>query len=123
MCVPFIHCVPLLHYLQIVLEVREATHEGWHAATTLSGGQQTLLAIAFVLATFTFRPVPYILLDEIDAALDETNQGRLGTLVTQLLQESSSQAIAVSHLPAFLSAASKRLHVTKTAGDATFAAS
>lgn len=40
----------------------------------LSGGQQALLGLAFVLALSSYHAPPLCLLDEVDAALDETNQ-------------------------------------------------
>lgn len=43
----------------------------------LSGGQQALLGLALVLALSSYQRPPLCLLDEVDAALDETNQARI----------------------------------------------
>jgi len=61
----------------------------------LSGGERSLVAIAFQLAIFMARPSPFYVLDEVEAALDETNLGRLLEIVREL--RSSSQIIMVTH--------------------------
>ena len=67
--------------------------------TQLSGGQKTLLALAFVLALAEYSSSPLYLLDEIDAALDEGNQ----CLVADVLQQRFGhvQILCISHHPAF----------------------
>ncbi len=61
----------------------------------LSGGEKALTALALLMAIFQFRPSPFCALDEVDAALDETNVGRL----TELLQSLSgdTQFMLVTH--------------------------
>ncbi|CAM9351737.1 unnamed protein product [Choristocarpus tenellus] len=61
----------------------------------LSGGQQALLGLALVLALSTYHPPPLCLLDEVDAALDKTNQATAARLVAMVFQH--SQALCVSH--------------------------
>ncbi len=61
----------------------------------LSGGERSLTAIAYLFAIFKARPSPFYVLDEVEAALDDTNLQRL-LLVFQELQE-SSQLIVVTH--------------------------
>ncbi|MGI8760499.1 MAG: chromosome segregation protein SMC [Jatrophihabitantaceae bacterium] len=61
----------------------------------LSGGERSLVAIALLVAIFRARPSPFYVLDEIEAALDDTNLSRLLELVAQL--RSSSQLIVVTH--------------------------
>lgn len=56
----------------------------WKTSTNeLSGGQRTLLGLAFVLSIAKYQPSPVYILDEVDAALDEGNQARVATLVSQ----------------------------------------
>ncbi|MFZ0301666.1 MAG: chromosome segregation protein SMC [Terracidiphilus sp.] len=61
----------------------------------LSGGEKALTALALLVGIFQFQPSPFCILDEVDAALDETNVGRL----TELLQSLSSdtQFMLVTH--------------------------
>jgi len=66
-----------------------------HVIDSLSGGEQTLLAIAFIFALQEYQEAGLLILDEIDAALDLMNITRLG----RLLREYSDriQVIVVSH--------------------------
>jgi chromosome segregation protein len=61
----------------------------------LSGGERSLTAIAFLIAIFMARPSPFYVLDEVEAALDDTNLGRLLEIFTEL--RASSQLIIVTH--------------------------
>jgi chromosome segregation protein len=61
----------------------------------LSGGERALVAIAFLVALFKARPSPFYVLDEIEAALDDTNVGRVLDIFEEL--RSSSQLIIVTH--------------------------
>jgi chromosome segregation protein len=61
----------------------------------LSGGERSLTAIAFLVAIFMARPSPFYVLDEVEAALDDTNLGRLLEIFTQLRE--NSQLIIVTH--------------------------
>jgi len=61
----------------------------------LSGGERSLTAIAFLVAIFRARPSPFYVLDEVEAALDDTNLGRLLEIFTELRE--SSQLIIVTH--------------------------
>ena len=44
----------------------------------LSGGQRSLLALSFILALLKYRPAPFYILDEIDAALDSSHTENIG---------------------------------------------
>ncbi len=61
----------------------------------LSGGERSLTAVALLVAIFRARPSPFYVLDEVEAALDDTNLGRLLALIAAL--RDSSQLIVVTH--------------------------
>ena len=61
----------------------------------LSGGERSLTAVATLVAIFRARPSPFYILDEVEAALDDVNLGRLIELL-QLLK-SHSQLIVITH--------------------------
>jgi len=61
----------------------------------LSGGERSLTAVAFLVAIFKARPSPFYVMDEVEAALDDTNTQRLLTLFEELRQ--SSQLIVITH--------------------------
>ncbi len=62
----------------------------------LSGGERSLTAIAYLVAIFMARPSPFYVLDEVEAALDDTNLGRLLEIFTAAAGE-LSQLIVVTH--------------------------
>ncbi len=61
----------------------------------LSGGEKTLVALAFVLALAVGKPSPFYFLDEVDAALDQANSERLARLLKEFARK--SQVIVISH--------------------------
>ncbi len=61
----------------------------------LSGGERSLVAMALLVAMFKARPSPFYILDEVEAALDDANLGRLITLFEEL--RGSSQLIVITH--------------------------
>ncbi|MEJ5866339.1 chromosome segregation protein SMC [Pseudokineococcus sp. 5B2Z-1] len=61
----------------------------------LSGGERSLAAVAFLVAIFTARPSPFYVLDEVEAALDDTNLGRLIDVMEEL--RASSQLVVITH--------------------------
>jgi chromosome segregation protein len=61
----------------------------------LSGGEKALTALALLVGIFEFQPSPFCILDEVDAALDETNVGRLADLLYSLSKE--TQFLIVTH--------------------------
>ena len=61
----------------------------------LSGGERSLVAVAFLVALFKARPSPFYILDEVEAALDDTNLGRLLELYEEL--RANSQLIVITH--------------------------
>lgn len=61
----------------------------------LSGGEHALTAIALIFAMFRLNPAPFCLLDEVDAPLDEANQGRLARLCLGLSE--TTQFLVITH--------------------------
>ena len=61
----------------------------------LSGGERSLAAVALLIAIFKARPSPFYIMDEVEAALDDANLGRLLTIFEDLRQ--SSQLIVITH--------------------------
>lgn len=61
----------------------------------LSGGERAMAGVALVAAIMQVNPSPFVVLDEIDAALDEANSGRLADILVELQQH--SQLIVITH--------------------------
>ncbi|WP_460445884.1 coiled-coil domain-containing protein, partial [Angustibacter aerolatus] len=61
----------------------------------LSGGERSLTAVALLVAIFKARPSPFYVMDEVEAALDDTNLGRLIVIMEELRE--SSQLIVITH--------------------------
>ena len=61
----------------------------------LSGGERALVAVAFLVSLFLARPSPFYILDEVEAALDDTNLGRLLDIYDEL--RASSQLLVITH--------------------------
>ena len=61
----------------------------------LSGGERSLVAVAFLVALFVARPSPFYILDEVEAALDDTNLGRLLEIYDEL--RANSQLLVITH--------------------------
>ncbi|TFD35240.1 chromosome segregation protein SMC, partial [Cryobacterium sp. TMT2-10] len=61
----------------------------------LSGGERSLAAVALLIAIFKARPSPFYIMDEVEAALDDANLGRLLTIFEDL--RAASQLIIITH--------------------------
>ena len=61
----------------------------------LSGGERALVAVAFLVSLFLARPSPFYILDEVEAALDDINLGRLLEIYDEL--RASSQLLVITH--------------------------
>jgi chromosome segregation protein len=65
------------------------------AVTMLSGGERALTAIALICAIISANPSPFVVLDEVDAALDEANSERLAQILDDL--SNKTQFIVITH--------------------------
>ncbi|HAR36780.1 MAG TPA: chromosome segregation protein SMC [Acidobacteria bacterium] len=63
--------------------------------TLLSGGEKSLTSLAFLFALFRYKPSPFCILDEVDAALDEVNLGRFLNLMKAIKHQ--TQFIIITH--------------------------
>jgi len=61
----------------------------------LSGGEKTLTSLAFFFALFRYKPTPFCILDEVDAALDEANLTRFLNLMKKIKEQ--TQFIIITH--------------------------
>ncbi|UPK76495.1 chromosome segregation protein SMC [Nocardioidaceae bacterium SCSIO 66511] len=61
----------------------------------LSGGERSLVAVAFLVSLFKARPSPFYILDEVEAALDDVNLGRLLEIYEELRE--NSQLVVITH--------------------------
>ena len=61
----------------------------------LSGGERSLVAVAMLIAIFKARPSPFYIMDEVEAALDDANLGRLLGVFEELREK--SQLIIITH--------------------------
>ena len=80
----------------------------------LSGGERSLVALAFLFAVFRSRPSPFYLMDEVEAALDDVNLQRFLGLVHEFREE--AQLIIVSHQKRTMEAADALYGVTMAPG-------
>ncbi|MCD6477491.1 MAG: chromosome segregation protein SMC [Candidatus Aenigmarchaeota archaeon] len=61
----------------------------------MSGGEQTMTALSFLFAVQRYKPAPFYILDEIDAALDKINTKKISELIEK--QSNSAQFIVITH--------------------------
>uniref|UniRef100_A0A8C7LCF2 Structural maintenance of chromosomes protein n=1 Tax=Oncorhynchus kisutch TaxID=8019 RepID=A0A8C7LCF2_ONCKI len=80
------------------------------AMDNLSGGEKAIAALALVFAIHSFRPAPFFVLDEVDAALDNTNIGKVTSFIREQSRE-SLQIIVISLKEEFYSRADALLGV------------
>ena len=80
------------------------------ALAMLSGGERTLTAVALLFAMLEVRPVPFCVLDEVDAALDEANVGRFAEALRALAER--TQFIVITHNRGTIEAADALYGVT-----------
>jgi chromosome segregation protein len=80
------------------------------ALAMLSGGERALTAVALLFAMLEVRPVPFCVLDEVDAALDEANVGRFAEALRSLADR--TQFIVITHNRGTIEAADALYGVT-----------
>ena len=77
---------------------------------SMSGGEKSLTALAFIFAIQRYNPAPFYALDEVDAFLDAANAERVGEMVDELAGD--AQFIVVSHRSAMLDRSERAIGVT-----------
>ena len=83
----------------------------------LSGGEKSLVALAFVFAVFLARPSPFYILDEVEAALDDANIDRFLQLIARFADR--AQFIVVTHQKRTMDAADVLYGVSMGSGGVT----
>ena len=78
----------------------------------LSGGEQTMAAIALLFSVFLVNPAPICVLDEADAPLDENNVLRLCALIRELAKSTKTRFILVTHNPVTMARVDRLYGVT-----------
>ena len=86
--------------------------------SNLSGGEKTVAALALLFAIHSFKPSPFFVLDEIDAALDNTNIGKVARFIREKTDD-STQCIVISLKEEFYGHADSVVGVTTDPGDCT----
>jgi chromosome segregation protein len=82
--------------------------------TSLSGGEQTLVALSLIFAIQEYKPYCFYILDEIDAALDKRNSELLANLLKKYIQ--NGQYIIISHNDSIISGADVIYGVSMNSG-------
>lgn len=83
--------------------------------SNLSGGEKTVAALALLFAIHSYQPAPFFVLDEVDAALDNTNIGKVAKFICQKTE--SLQIIVISLKEEFYSHADALIGICPQPGD------
>ena len=97
--------------LDIIIKVARGKY---FDVTSLSGGEQTLIALALIFAIQEYRPYSFYIFDEIDAALDKRNSERLSILLKKHMK--AGQYIIITHNDALISEATTLYGVSMQEG-------
>lgn len=102
---------PFAAGLDIIIKVGKGKY---FDVTSLSGGEQTLIALSLIFAIQEHKPYCFYIFDEIDAALDKRNSERLASLIKKHIK--SGQYVIVTHNDALMTEASVLYGVTMQDG-------
>jgi chromosome segregation protein len=78
----------------------------------LSGGEQSLTALALIFAVFLTNPSPICVLDEVDAPLDDANVDRFCTLLEKMAADTDTRFLVITHHPMTMSRMNRLFGVT-----------
>jgi chromosome segregation protein len=78
----------------------------------LSGGEQSLTAMALIFAVFLTNPSPICVLDEVDAPLDDANVDRFCTLLEKMATDTATRFMVITHHPMTMSRMNRLFGVT-----------
>jgi len=87
---------PLLAGLEIYVQ---PPGKKFASLSLLSGGEQALTALSLIFAVFRCNPAPVCVLDEVDAPLDDANVDRFCTLLDDMVRETGTRFLVVTHHP------------------------
>ena len=99
---------PLAGGLDMNVSIRDKVHQ---RLGSLSGGEKSLTALAFVFAIQKYMPAPFYAFDEVDANLDTMNVERIAQMVQN--QAKDTQFIVVSHRKPMIESANRTIGVTQ----------
>ncbi|MBR6099369.1 chromosome segregation protein SMC [bacterium] len=99
---------PLSGGLDMKVSIRDKKHQ---RLGSLSGGEKSITALAFVFAIQKYLPSPFYALDEVDANLDTMNVERIAQMVQK--QSKDTQFIVVSHRKPMIESANRTIGVTQ----------
>ena len=99
---------PLAGGLDMKVSIRDKKHQ---RLGSLSGGEKSLTALAFVFAIQRYMPAPFYAFDEVDASLDTMNVERIAQMVQN--QAKNTQFIVVSHRKPMIESANRTIGVTQ----------
>jgi chromosome segregation protein len=103
------------HMLDTGIEVEgRPSGKNLRKLSLLSGGERSLVAMAFLFAVFRSRPSPFYMMDEVEAALDDVNLHRFLGLIAEFRDE--AQLLIVSHQKRTMEAADCLYGVTMAPG-------
>ncbi len=80
--------------------------------TLLSGGEKALTAMSLIFAVFLTNPSPICVLDEVDAPLDDSNVNRFCTLLEDMVENTDTRFLAITHHPMTMARMNRLFGVT-----------